>query len=59
MEDALIDEYEKKGLTEMVKAIAGYDYKGRRTAMGNWWQVNDLHMLAMTGECDSREYREA
>ncbi len=58
MEYALIDEYEKRGLAERVKQIANYDYQGSRVVNGNWYQVHDLYMLAMTGDCISREYRE-
>jgi len=58
METALIEEAQEKGFREQVKQIAGYDYKGQRPHNCNWWQVSDLHMLALTGECEQREYNE-
>ncbi len=59
MEEALIEEYQEKGLREQVLRIAGYDYKGVHTPTNcNWWQLNDLHMLAITGECEQREYNQ-
>lgn len=55
-EYALIHESEDKGFRQRVYDIAMYNYNGPHVVNGNWWQLHDIAMLAMTGTCERRDY---
>lgn len=57
-ESALIDEYENCAWRDRVRSIAAYDFHGIKPRGANWWQVHDLHMMALGFDDPRRDYSE-
>lgn len=55
--EALIEEYERRGLADRVRRIAAHDYHGICSYMSLWWQLLDIHMLVMGSDDHARDYR--